>query len=155
MLRAKNMSELLRRADSDESMLIMLVTEEGSLVASSRSEPEDQTTAAVIACTYLEYMDAERYLPQYGSIESMFLTCPKMRVAVATVLRHGEQQDQSLLLMVAAHPDDAQPGQMWRQLARVRKALKMIELEKVYPHAKFVTADLPDGVLDGEDEPKP
>uniref|UniRef100_A0A7S1ATL7 Roadblock/LAMTOR2 domain-containing protein n=1 Tax=Noctiluca scintillans TaxID=2966 RepID=A0A7S1ATL7_NOCSC len=121
MLRVKELEATLRRAMTDGVTNVMLVNDEGALIAAARSEEVDQTVSAVLASIYNEYKVAERFVDRDTptSLQSILFDCASARVACTTL-------DGQVLVCVCGDRK-TQYGILWNKLELLKEGLKCLE----------------------------
>mmetsp|Transcript_28217 Transcript_28217/g.49288 ORF Transcript_28217/g.49288 Transcript_28217/m.49288 type:complete len:139 (+) Transcript_28217:89-505(+) len=126
MLKVKELEASLRRALSDGVTNVLLINDEGALIAAARSADEDQTVSAVLASIYNEYRVAERMVePGANSVlQSMLFDCANARVACTSFVQGAE--DSQILLCVCGNKQ-THYGILWNKLDLVKGSLKCLE----------------------------
>eukprot|EP00448_Togula_jolla_P018279 CAMPEP_0170574634 /NCGR_PEP_ID=MMETSP0224-20130122/3409_1 /TAXON_ID=285029 /ORGANISM="Togula jolla, Strain CCCM 725" /LENGTH=124 /DNA_ID=CAMNT_0010897313 /DNA_START=9 /DNA_END=383 /DNA_ORIENTATION=+ len=116
---------------------IMLVTDEGALIAAARSEEVDHTVSAVLASIYNEYkvaeQDADPNTP--AVLQSIVFDCSAARVACTTFVFCAEETQ--VLLCVCGSPS-TQYGALWSKVELLKNSLKC--LEPILSHMAGLTA---------------
>ncbi|CAE8702573.1 unnamed protein product [Polarella glacialis] len=130
MLRVKEVERVLARAMTDGLTNVMLVSDEGALIAAARSEEADHTASAVLASVYSEYKVAERFVePVSGggspsSLQAILFDCEAARVACVSFVQCSE--DSQILLCVCSDKQ-THYGVLWSKLELLKESLKCLE----------------------------
>uniref|UniRef100_A0A7S4PU28 Roadblock/LAMTOR2 domain-containing protein n=1 Tax=Alexandrium monilatum TaxID=311494 RepID=A0A7S4PU28_9DINO len=100
MFRVQEVEATLRRAMIDGVTNVMLVTDDGSLVAAACTEEVDHTVSAVLASIFNEYKGVEKHVDpgNPSSLQLMLFDCATARVACTGFV--PDVEDSPILLCV-------------------------------------------------------
>jgi len=138
MLKAKQLSATLARAVSDGVTNVMLINEEGAMIAAAHSGEVDQTISAVLASIYNEYKAAEKCVdtrgaqgasPGSNTLRSMLFDCATARVACGSFMRENDAEDSeaNIAILCVCGTKDTPYGILFNKLALVKNNLKCLE----------------------------
>mmetsp|Transcript_98748 Transcript_98748/g.175789 ORF Transcript_98748/g.175789 Transcript_98748/m.175789 type:complete len:139 (-) Transcript_98748:22-438(-) len=119
MLRVKEVEAALSRAMTDGLTNVMLVSDEGALIAAARSEEADHTASAVLASVYSEYKEAECYVE--SSLQAIVFDCESARVACASFLQCTQC---SQILLCVCSDTKTNYGVLWSKLELLKTSLE-------------------------------
>eukprot|EP00401_Gymnodinium_catenatum_P082050 CAMPEP_0117544728 /NCGR_PEP_ID=MMETSP0784-20121206/45725_1 /TAXON_ID=39447 /ORGANISM="" /LENGTH=135 /DNA_ID=CAMNT_0005341545 /DNA_START=81 /DNA_END=488 /DNA_ORIENTATION=- len=123
MLRNKELEATLSR---DGITNIMLVSDDGSLIAAARSEEIDHTVSAVLASIYNEYKVVERFVhpPDPSKLRSILFDCATARVACTSLVQSTEVTQ---IFLCVCGDRNTQYSILWAKLEFLRDGLKCLE----------------------------
>merc|ERR1719343_1850649 len=115
MFRVKEVETVLTRAVTDGVTNVLLVSDEGALIAAARSEEVDHTVSAVLASIYSEYKVAERFVDPGApsNLQSILFDCATARVACTSFVRCSED---SCILLCICGDKGTNYGILWSKL---------------------------------------
>merc|ERR1719343_944418 len=125
MFRVKEVETVLTRAVTDGVTNVLLVSDEGALIAAARSEEVDHTVSAVLASIYSEYKVAERFVDPNvaNSLQSILFDCAQARVACAGFVQCAEETQ---ILLCVCGSKETNCGILWNRLELLKSGLECL-----------------------------